>query len=80
MTCRQLDNSAALGVKEWNSGNDDRVGSLSGKGGKAVVKFAFGADLDNMNLPAKREGRVLQVVAEWPKLPRPSSTLPKRTG
>ncbi len=60
MECGQLDDLITLGFKEWNSGNDERVGLLLDESGKAGVNFAFCAGLENVNSPAKCYGRILK--------------------
>jgi hypothetical protein len=48
----QLDDSVALGFEERNSGYDECIRTLLAQLGKAGVKLAFRAGVDNMNLLA----------------------------
>src|SRR5215472_144413 len=52
----------APGGKERTGRNDERVGLLLDKGGKAVVQFALGAGLENMKLLAERARGVFQIL------------------
>src|SRR5215472_648195 len=52
----------APGGKERTGRNDERVGLLLDKGGKAVVQFALGAGLENMKLLAERARGILQIL------------------
>ena len=60
MKCGQLDDLIALGFKQRNSGNDERVTVLLDKPGKAGINFAFCTGPENINSPAKCDGRVLK--------------------
>src|SRR6516165_535269 len=62
MSVSQRHEFFAPGSKERSGRNDERVGPLLGKGGKAVVKFLFGTHPENPNLLADRACRVLQVL------------------
>ena len=57
----QPDDLVALGFKERNGGNDERIRTPPTELGKAGFKFAFRAGLENMDLPANCARRVLKM-------------------
>ena len=63
----QLDDLIALSFKERNSGNGKRIGWLLGKERKGIVKFPFGARLENTNLPAEFPGRLRSALRQAPE-------------
>ena len=62
----QPDDLVALGFKERNGGNEERIRTPD-QLGKAGFKFAFRAGLENMDLPANCARRVLK-ISRWSAL------------
>src|SRR5262245_8838557 len=60
--CCERDDSPALRSKERSMDHDDRIGPLSGKGGKTADELAFRAGLDNLNSPTQRARCIVQVA------------------
>src|SRR5262245_50267283 len=62
MDCRQFDDLLALSGKERRRGNQDPIRPLSGKRGKAALKFAFRTGPENMTLQTERTGCLFHVA------------------